>query len=258
MGRFPVQLRSGENGEGADDRSTLASSVYDRLRADILRGALRPGQKLRVEFVSERYEAGNSPVREALNRLSADGLVDRRDQRGFFVAAVSAQDLLELTKTRCWLEETALREAIAHRTEAWEEQLVLAFHRLSRVPRSSSSDVYRENPEWERLHREFHRSLIAACGSRWLLEFCEQLSDQAYRYRQLAVQAAFPRRDERDEHRQIMEAAIAGDADTAINLLQAHYRHTADIILQNAAVLGPEGPETAAAKRSPRGQRGSG
>jgi DNA-binding GntR family transcriptional regulator len=91
---------------------TLASSVYDRLRYDILSGALPPDEKLRTEALRDRYGVGNSPLREALNRLSADGLVTREDQKGFRVATVSRADLEELVKTRCWLEEIALRQSI--------------------------------------------------------------------------------------------------------------------------------------------------
>ena len=212
---------------------TLASSVYERLRADILRGELRPGDKLRIEFVSERYDAGHSPVREALNRLSSDGLVDRRDQRGFCVAAASLADLLELTRTRCWLEEIGLRESIKAFSSSWEEGVVLALHRLERVPRSITPQSYHENPEWERLHRAFHRSLIAGCDSRWLLGFCDQLADQAYRYRQLSAQQAFPKRNEKNEHQAIVSAVLARDADLAVALLNEHYRKTADIIVES-------------------------
>jgi len=217
---------------------TLASSVYERLRGDILRGELVPGHKLRIEFVSERYAAGSSPVREALSRLSADGLVDRRDQRGFYVATASAEDLVELTRTRCWLEETGLRESMRIFAHDWEEGVILALHRLSRIPRSTTPDEYHENPEWERLHRAFHRSLIAGCGSRWLLAFCDQLADQAYRYRQLAVQRIYPKRKEKGEHEALVQAVLAREADLAVALLNKHYRLTADIILKTGDVPG--------------------
>ena len=85
---------------------------------------------------------------------------------------ISAEDLAEITKTRCWLEEIALRESIAARTTAWEEALVLAHHRLAKTPRSLSAERFEDNPEWEPLHRAFHRALIGGCGSRWLLGFC--------------------------------------------------------------------------------------
>jgi DNA-binding GntR family transcriptional regulator len=234
MDETSVTMQAGNDGAAAP--VTLASSVYERLRGDILRGELEPGHKLRIEFVSERYAAGNSPVREALNRLSSDGLVQRRDQRGFYVAAASAEDLVELTRTRCWLEETGLRESMRVYSPAWEEGVLLALHRLSRIPRSTSPAEYRENPEWEQLHRAFHRSLIAGCGSRWLLAFCDQLADQAYRYRQLAIQRIYPKRKEKDEHAAIAQAVFKRDADTAVALLTEHYQLTANIILKTGDV----------------------
>jgi GntR family carbon starvation induced transcriptional regulator len=213
-----------------EQAGTLASSVYDRLRGDILRGVLAPGAKLRTESLRERYGVGNSPIREALNRLSVDGLVTREDQKGFRVATVSRADLEELIKTRCWLEEIALRESIARGGEAWEEAVVLAFHRLSRARRSASAESFEINPDWESCHRRFHMALLGACGSRWLLQYCAQLNDQADRYRQLAIGVAYPGRNELSEHVAIKDAALAGDADAAVAALRAHYERTAGII----------------------------
>ncbi|MEM7026352.1 MAG: FCD domain-containing protein [Pseudomonadota bacterium] len=221
-------------------RETLATAVFDRLREDILNVALVPGEKLRVEFVCDRYQAGSSPVREALSRLSANGLVERKEQRGFYVAPVSATDLEELTKTRCWLESIALRESIGGGGEPWEEAIVLASHRLERTPRSLDGNSYQTNPEWELRHQAFHDSLIAACGSRRLLQSCVQLREQAYRYRQIAAATAYPNRNERDEHEAIVRATINRDADMAVDLLQQHYRRTTDIILARPATLAPE------------------
>jgi DNA-binding GntR family transcriptional regulator len=209
---------------------TAASNLCDLIRADLLAGAFEPGSKLAIDAVATRYSSGQTPVREALNRLTTEGLVQRLDQRGFAVAAVTANDLLEITKTRCWLEERGLRESIANRTPEWEEQLVLANHRLARTPRSLSDKYFDNNPQWEPLHRAFHTALIGNCGSTWLIRFCEQLADQLFRYRQLSVQRVFPNRHEGDEHRSIVEAAIAGDADKAVALLSAHYQRTADMI----------------------------
>jgi DNA-binding GntR family transcriptional regulator len=211
--------------------TTVASSVYDQLRLDILTGDLRPGEKLRSEFLRDRYHAGISPVREALNRLATERLVCREDQRGFHVAAVSKAGLIELTKTRCWVEEIALRESIEHGDDTWEEGIVLAFHRLSRTPRSSDDLTYAFNAKWEGLHRDFHTALIASCGSHWLLDFCLQLVDQADRYRQLAATVSYPKRNERNEHQDLMEAVLARDTDRAVALQCAHIHKTADIVL---------------------------
>jgi DNA-binding GntR family transcriptional regulator len=221
---------------------TLASAVYARLREEILAGAVDPGAKLRIERLSQRYAAGTAPVREALNRLLADGLVEREDQRGFSVAAVSAEDLVELTKTRCWLEGLALRESLEQGGDAWEERLVLSFHRLYRVPRSLREGAYETNPEWERRHGAFHKALLAACGSRWLALYCDQLRDLAYRYRQLAAAKSFPRRDERVEHEAILNAALGRDHAAASRLLAEHYWRTTELIHRRREALARAAP----------------
>ena len=210
--------------------ATRATSLYDQLRADLLGGELEPASKLAIEALAERYATSATPLREALNRLVSDGLVERREQRGFVVAGISEQDLAEITQARCWLEAIALRESMAARSTAWEEALVLAHHRLARTPRSLSDSQFEDNPDWEPLHRAFHRALISGCGSRWLLSFCEQLADQHHRYRRLSAPRAFAKREVKSEHQQLLEAALAGRADEAVALLCQHFERTARII----------------------------
>ncbi len=217
--------------------ATLATNLYDQLRQDLLAGAHEPGSRLGIDALCARYESSQTPIREALNRLTADGLVQRREQRGFAVAEISIADLEEITRTRCWLEEIALRESIARHTTAWEEAVVLAHHRLTRVPRSLSEDRFENNPEWEPLHRAYHRALIGDCGSRWLLSFCEQLADQHHRYRRLSAPRAFQKRGVKGEHQALLDAALAGDADRAVALLQAHFERTAMIILHDRTLF---------------------
>ncbi|MCB8881507.1 GntR family transcriptional regulator [Acidisoma cellulosilytica] len=197
------------------------------MRDDLLHCRLPPDSKLRVEWAVAQYGAGASPVREALNRLAAEGLLDRRDQRGFFVMPITLEELEELTRTRCWLEERAFRESMTHRTAGWEEGVVIALHRLSRVPRRAENGT--PNPEWETRHRAFHRSLISACRSDILIGFCEQLADQAYRYRQVAREAGSVPRDESAEHNDIATKAINGDANGAVEALLHHYRLTSEL-----------------------------
>lgn len=211
-------------------RGTLASRVYERLRHDILRGLLTPGKKLRAEYLRNRYEVGNTPLREALNRLSADGLVIRVDQRGFSVSELSREEYAQLLKVRCWLEEIALRQSIKHRTQDWEENLVIALHRLSRV---STMREDKPNPAWEEQHHYFHKSLLANCGSDWLITYCNQLLDHTDRYRQFSFAAGYPDRNLQEEHRSIFEATIEGNADKAVDRLIAHYQRTGKLILES-------------------------
>ncbi|RVC69090.1 GntR family transcriptional regulator, partial [Mesorhizobium sp. M00.F.Ca.ET.038.03.1.1] len=165
----------------------------------------------------------------------AEGLLGRHDQRGFFLMPVGAAELEELTRTRCWMEERALRESIAHRTAEWEEQLVLALHRLARAECRLPEDPSTNDPEWEKLHRAFHRALIAACRSHWLIGFCEQLSDQASRYRLISQNGPGMGRDDLGEHRIIAERTLDGDADGAVEALLNHYRLTAAMCMERFA-----------------------
>ncbi|HVC60008.1 MAG TPA: GntR family transcriptional regulator [Acetobacteraceae bacterium] len=214
----------------AEGHATLASVVHARLRNDILRGVFRPGEKLPIDALCARYGIGATPLREALNRLSAEELVLRVDQRGFRVAPVSLEDLEELSKTLCWIGGLALREAIRNGDAAWEEQVVLAAHRLSRVEREGAEGYSSFNPEWEARHRAYHLTLIAACGSRWLVDFYAMLLDRNARYRYLAFADASVPRDAAAEHRAITDAVLARDADGAVAAAEAHVRMTAETV----------------------------
>jgi DNA-binding GntR family transcriptional regulator len=218
--------------------ATRATGLYEQLRQELLSGAFEPGSRLGTESLGERYGSSQTPLREALNRLVADGLVERREQRGFAVAPISAPDLAEITRTRCWLEEIALRESLAHRSTAWEEALVLAHHRLERSPRSLADERFVDNPAWEPLHRAFHRALISGCNSRWLLSFCDQLADQHHRYRQWAAAQDFRKRAVKGEHRALLKAALDGEVNTAAALLRAHFERTAQALLDNPRLAG--------------------
>jgi DNA-binding GntR family transcriptional regulator len=212
------------------EKATAATLVYRQLRQDILKGEFRPSQKLLIEAIAERYRAGINPVREALSRLSAEALVDRHDQRGFFVAPISIERWRELVKTRCWLESIALEQSIANRTQGWEDEIVLTFHHFSRTPFVPTASGQAGTAEWELRHRAYHVALIAACGSSWLLSFCEEMMDQAQRYRFISFSAAHSFRDSVTEHREIMEATLDGDASLAVRRLTEHYRLTLNII----------------------------
>jgi DNA-binding GntR family transcriptional regulator len=214
---------------------TLITATYDRLREDLLKGFWPPGKKLGIRALTSHYDTGATPVREALNRLSAEGLVQHHNQRGFEAAPVSDADLSELAQTRIWMETLALCKSIENTTAEWEESLVIALHRLTKTPRSLSSESFSDNPEWERRHREFHLALIGNCRSRWLVSFCEQLYDQSYRYRQLAVSVSYKSRDEGSEHRHIVDAILASNTELACAALTAHFNKTTQIILGSNA-----------------------
>jgi len=98
---------------------TLAVQAFSRLHADILSAKLRPGEKMHVERLRETYGLGATPLREALSKLTSLDLVTAEGQRGFRVAPVSTANLLDITKTRAWVEGIALRAAISGGDRRW-------------------------------------------------------------------------------------------------------------------------------------------
>jgi GntR family transcriptional regulator, carbon starvation induced regulator len=209
---------------------TAAVLAYGKLRGDILRGVLVPLERLRVNDTSERYGCGAIPMREALNRLAAEHLVVHSEQRGFAVAPISAEGLRDLAKARSMLVEVAMREALLNGDAAWEERVLLSYHRLSKVPRYLSLEPRTPNPAYDGPHREFHSALISGCGSQWVVSLCERLFDHAERYRNLSRKIMVAPRE--DEHKMIVDAALARRLDETVALSKRHVEITAEIILQ--------------------------
>lgn len=212
---------------------TRASEICNLVRRDIITATLPAGSKLKIAALATKYGVGIAPVREALNRLSAENLVLQTDQRGFSVAAISPQDLDDLLRARCWLNEVALRESMARGDQDWEEGVLVACHRLLKIPRRTEPDEggSSSNPVWEEAHRAFHKSLLAACGSDWVLNFCDQVFFKSERYRHIARSSSAERSaTAAEEHKAIMEVAIARRTEDAVRLLNAHFTQTALLV----------------------------
>ena len=210
-------------------------NIYDRLRDDIIHGQLAPGLKLKIEALRGRYDVGATPIREALSLLTADGLVERQEQRGFRVAEVSDSEFVELLATRCWLEERTLRQAIRNGGKDWEEGIVLAQYRLRRTPRVPPDVDRAANLEYEQCHKSFHMSLVSACGSNTLLRLWNQLYNESNRYRYISRMSPYERPDVSEEHAQIVEAVLARDSDLAVKRIVAHYTRTGTFLTGDGA-----------------------
>ncbi len=219
--------KSGENGrlEPAAAGTTLTSSVTQSLRAAILNGDIAPGAKLQLEELRDRFQVSLSPVREALTKLAAEGLVVGYENRGFRVAEVSKDNIAEITTLRCHLEGIALEAAIERGDDAWEAGLVGVFHRLTKLEQSKVVGD-QQMQAWEDAHGEFHIGLISACGMPLLLQFCEILLVKNNRYRRLFLRDNPPPRNAPLEHKRILDAVLARDLPRAKKLLQAHISST--------------------------------
>lgn len=238
-------------GARATSPSTLTESLQDRLRRDIILGVLKPGAKLKLEALSRSYDVSVNTMREALSRLAAEGLVVVEGQKGFAVLPVSLEDLRQITEMRQLLECHALRQSIARADLDWEARVVGAYHKLSKIEELVDADPDRYGDAWERFNQQFHAELIANCGSRWLLSFRKAMYDHSQRYRMLSLKTKpFPRAQSAREHRSILDAALARDADKAAELLAQHILKGAELsgIAPGEAPAGRKLPAAAAPK----------
>jgi DNA-binding GntR family transcriptional regulator len=211
---------------------TRFEGVYQELRADILACRLRPGVKLQINALAEDREISLSGVREALSKLSAEGLVVSEPQRGFRVAPVSLEDLADLTMTRIDVENLCLTRSIERGGVEWETMVVGAMHRLSRTDYWAIGDDRRLSEEWAMAHDSLHEALVAASDSGWRSRIRNTLFQQSERYRRLSVPVLPVARDVQAEHRAIAEAALGRQAARACELMKEHLLLTMEIVVK--------------------------
>jgi GntR family carbon starvation induced transcriptional regulator len=217
-------------GAGTRQSRTLTTDLFEQLRADILHCRLAPGSRLRFKELRQRYGTGLSPLREALMRLVAEGLANLEDHKGFQVAPVSQDEMVDTATTLFELEAVAIRKAIELGDDRWEANIIARFHELSKRPMVSGMAL---DQEWEARNVAFHESLYAACGSPNLIAFCRKLSDRFSRYRRLWARHADLSRDVAQEHKQIMDAVVNRQTANAIDLLYRHRMTTIKDLLAN-------------------------
>ncbi|WP_447895345.1 GntR family transcriptional regulator [Vreelandella sp. GE22] len=214
--------------------ATASSRIYEILRRDLVDGRFAAGEKLAINALKERYQVGLSPLREALNKLAAYGLLIQENQRGFRVPTLTRTELDDIAKTRLALEAMAFEQAIAHGDATWEADLLAAEHRLKCADMAPEKE-----DEWERLHTRFHRTLVAPCGSVWLLRFIEQLHDQFDRYRRQGPEMPAVRQQLDEEHHQLVVLALERNAQAARQLLDEHITRSYDAALQCFQIRNP-------------------
>lgn len=211
------------------DQETLGERAYALIRNDIIRGEFPPGQPLRLAVLQTRYGLGFSPLREALTRLTAEGLATTEAMRGSRVAPLSLDDLRDTMETRIFIETQALRRSIERGDDDWEGRILSTLNALGRQWDRCQPDDPASIEALEERHRDFHFALVAASGSRRLTQIIGSLYLGSVRYRMpgLTNRDVHRARDLTAEHSAIADATLARDVTKATDLLSEHYRQTA-------------------------------
>jgi DNA-binding GntR family transcriptional regulator len=208
-------------GEGsARGHRTLAEKAYATLHTAIITGRLRPGARLPIEELAEHLEMSPMPIREAVRRLHAVGLVENIPHRGARVTELSVKDLAEVYEVRLALETQAIR----HAADRFSEQAAIDARRSLTLLEEMTDD---SSAATSVVHAQFHFALYEAAESAWLLRLIRPAWQTSERYclevpesRQLAARAP--------EHREILAACEARDPERAAVALHAHLATTAN------------------------------
>ncbi|GGK70837.1 DNA-binding transcriptional regulator CsiR [Amphritea balenae] len=205
-----------------DSRDNSALKVVGQLKQDILTGYFKPGEKLKMARLKERYQVGVSPLREALSQLLIEQLVVVENQRGFKVHPISREEMQDIYQTRAEIEALCISQAIERGDDEWEANIMAAAHKLKKF----GAQVEKDPQEWERRHQAFHTAIAAGCQSPALLHVRRSLYEKASRYRNLwlkknmADQLFFEANQQ--EHMRLIDALLNRDADGATKLIKQH------------------------------------
>jgi GntR family carbon starvation induced transcriptional regulator len=213
---------------------TVGDAAFRQIRNDIIHGVLRPGDRLTLEKLKQRYAVSISTLREILTRLASESFVLAEGQRGFEVAPASEADLRELGELRLLLESHALGLSFSAGDLEWEGRVVAAHHKLAAIERQLLAGDFKRTPEWIVYDRSFHEALISACGSRSLMAMHTSVFDRFLRYHMLAD--SFRGRAVSNDHKALLELALERDAAGAQVMLAVHVQKGIEHVLSTGTL----------------------
>lgn len=200
---------------------SAAEFAYATLRGQIMDGQLPPGQRMREQELSERLRVSRTPVREALSRLTADGLLVLQPRSGLAVAELDDAGVIELYETREALEGTAASLAARYANPRDIAALRAILETEAVAP---------ENPVLQARHnRTFHAAVLAAAHNRFLLKSLQALHDALSLLGPTTLASPGRRAQAQAEHRRVLDAIERRDSAAAATEMRAHIRHGAAV-----------------------------
>jgi len=210
--------------ERLDTRPSLADEIATRLRTSILNGDLKPNQKIGISALAKDLGVSHIPVREAIQRLTAESLVQSVPNQGPTVAGVRLEDLHDIYYLRRLIEgDVALRAAFLYSDrdiDSIEEALEVLL------------DASPESPEGQfwNSHRDFHRAILQPALNSWSERLINLLWQNAERYHRLFTLVFGSLHVAHDEHRALAEAAAARDGERLQELLITHLNYIEETV----------------------------
>jgi DNA-binding GntR family transcriptional regulator len=213
--------------------ASAADFAYAKLRRDIMDGRLAPGDRMREQVISESLDMSRTPVREALSRLQADGLLAMQGRSGLAVAELDDAGVIELYETREALEGTAAHLAALHANPRDIAVLQAAL--------AAEAAIAEDPVQQQRQNRAFHAAILAASHNRFLAKSLLALHDALALLGPTTLSADGRRTKAQQEHRRIFDAIVARDSNRAEAEMRAHVRAGAAIRQELRRIRGGSG-----------------
>ncbi|NOD34556.1 MULTISPECIES: GntR family transcriptional regulator [unclassified Ruegeria] len=216
-------------GKRAITKQSLPEVIANDLRERILSGDLSEGETIRQEALAEEYDVSRMPIREALKRLNAEGLVQWANNRGGSVTKHSLSEIGEIFDLRILIEVDLFRRAIPNMTSA-------DFARCDEILTQMEAS-YDENDvgKWGILNYKYHSALYAASQRKLTNELLDRINLQSDRYVRMHLSVMKQREPAKKDHRDLLQLAQEGKTDEACDVLVRHIRRTKEQLLDMIA-----------------------
>ena len=207
-------------------KESLPEMIASDLRQRILSGELAEGEAIRQELLAQDYDVSRMPVREALKRLSAEGLVHWENNRGGTVVKHSLPEIGEIFDLRILIEVDLFRRAIPKMTDS-------DFETCERLL-AKMDDAYETEDvsHWGSYNHAYHMALYAAADRSMSKEFLERLNLHSDRYVRIHLSVMKQREPAKEEHRRLLDLAREGDTEGGADLLAQHIARTKRELLE--------------------------
>ena len=210
-----------------NDYELLSQKVYRVLKTEIVKGNLKPGNKLLEGKIAKQMGISRTPVREASRELAAEGFVKTSPNQGMVVNNASIEDIQEVLQIRGVLEGLAARLSA---TIINGEEIIELERYIKQMEKFTNKN---DALSYSEADAEFHELILNICGNKRLIQIRKNLSDQAHRYRIRSLNIPGRLQYSLKEHQEIVEALKRKDAEQADKLSQKHIENVLKNILEH-------------------------
>ena len=211
-----------------DEYLPLRDVVFNTLRQAILKGELKPGERLMEIQLANKLGVSRTPVREAIRKLELEGLVLMVPRKGAEVAEITRQDMEDVLEVRTALEELAVKDACDHITDAQLSELKKASNEFKKALLEGKDLVTCADAD---MH--FHDVILSATNNRRLIQMLNNLSEQMYRYRMEYLKDERTHKTLIEEHDAIRRALKKHDKVKAGAAIRVHIDNQKRSILES-------------------------